>query len=423
MSKIIFTILVCISFITCNSSEDAILATVSNMLPTRGPKNTEVTITGSNFGTDINQVHVFFNGKEAEIKSVSETIIVAIVPPKAFTGNVTVVVRGQETEGLYFNYEISDVQVSTLAGSTVGYTDGTGTSARFYNPSGITVDSQGNLYVADTYNHRIRKITPEGVVSTLAGSSILGNTDGAGANARFYYPRDITVDSQDNLYVADTNNHRIRKITPEGVVSTLAGSTLGNTDGTGTSARFHYPYGIATDSQDNVYVADTYNHRIRKVTPEGVVSTLAGSTLGNTDGTGTGAQFNYPYGIATDSQDNVYVADTYNYRVRKVTSGGVVSTLTGYIDGVDINTQVYQPSDIVIDAQGNLYMADIYNHRIHKITPEGIASTLAGSSVGSTDGAGADARFYRPMGITVDTQNNLYVAEEYNHRIRKITQE
>ena len=191
----------------------------------------------------------------------------------------------------------------------LGYTDGTGTSAQFNYPSGVAVDGAGNVYVADCHNHRIRKITASGVVSTLAGSGTSGYADGTGTSAQFDYPTGVAVDGAGNVYVADSDNHRIRKITASGVVSTLAGSTYGYTDGTGTSAKFYYPRGVAVDGAGNVYVADRVNHRIRKITASGVVSTLAGSAQGYTDGTGTSAKFYYPFGVAVDGAGNVYVAD------------------------------------------------------------------------------------------------------------------
>ena len=317
------------------------------------------------------------------------------------------------------------VTVSTLAGSTQGYTDGTGTSAQFDLPAGVAVDGAGNVYVADEYNHRIRKITASGVVSTLAGST-QGYTDGTGTSAQFSYPTGVAVDGAGNVYVADQSNHRIRKITTSGVVSTLAGSASGYTDGTGTSAKFAYPTGVAVDGAGNVYVADRYNQRIRKITASGVVSTLAGSTQGNADGTGTSASFDNPSGVAVDGAGNVYVADRSNHRIRKITTSGVVSTLAGstygYTDGTGTSAQFSYPYGVAVDGAGNVYVADLYNHRIRKITASGVVSTLAGNGTyGYTDGTGTSAQFSYPTGIAVDGAGNVYVGDYVNHRIRKIT--
>ena len=320
------------------------------------------------------------------------------------------------------------VTVSTLAGSTYGYTDGTGTSAKFDSPSGVAVDGAGNVYVADQANHRIRKITTSGVVSTLAGSGTPGYTDGTGTSAKFSSPTGVAVDGAGNVYVADLSNHRIRKITALGVVSTLAGSgASGYTDGTGTSAKFSYPNGVAVDGAGNVYVADYFNHRIRKITTSGVVSTLAGSASGYADGTGTSAQFSYPTGVAVDGAGNVYVADYNNHRIRKITTSGVVSTLAGsgtpgYTDGTGTSAKFSSPTGVAVDGAGNVYVADYNNHRIRKITASGVVSTLAGGGkAGYTDGTGTSAKFYYPIGVAVDGAGNVYVGDQYNHRIRKIT--
>ena len=281
--------------------------------------------------------------------------------------------------------------VSTLAGlaGSSGSADGTGSAARFCYPYGVAVDGSGNVYVADTDNYTIRKITPAGVVSTLAGlAGSSGSADGTGSAARFDYPYGVAVDGSGNVYVADSGNNTIRKITPAGVVSTLAGmaGSSGSADGTGSAARFNYPTGVAVDGSGNVYVADTGNNTIRKITPAGVVSTLAGTagSSGSADGTGSAARFYYPYGVAVDGSGNVYVADNDNYTIRKITPAGVVSTLAGLAgssgsaDGTGSAARFYYPYGVAVDGSGNVYVADTDNDTIRKITPAGVVSTLAG---------------------------------------------
>jgi len=312
--------------------------------------------------------------------------------------------------------------VTTLAGSSEGSTDATGTSASFKSPNGITTDGT-NLYVTEG-NHRIRKIViSTGVVTTLAGSSS-GSTDATGTSASFNNPVNITTDGT-NLYVSDYSNHRIRKIViSTGVVTTLAGqSDNGSTDATGTSASFYYPRGITTDGT-NLYVADYSNHRIRKIViSTGVVTTLAGqSDNGSTDATGTSSSFNSPHGITTDGT-NLYVTDNGNHRIRKIViSTGVVTTLagssSGSTDATGTSASFKWPKGITTDGT-NLYVSE-RNHRIRKIViSTGVVTTLAGSSSGSTDATGTSASFNNPIGITTDG-TNLYVTDTNNHRIRKI---
>ena len=332
--------------------------------------------------------------------------------------------------------------VTTLAGmaGSSGSADGAGGDARFYYPYGVAVDSAGNVYVADSGNHTIRKVTPGGVVTTLAGMArSAGSADGTGNAARFYCPYGVAVDSAGNVYVGDYNNHTIRKVTSGGVVTTLAGlaGSSGSADGTGSAARFHGPWGVAVDSAGNVYVTDTYNLTIRKVTSSGVVTTLAGlaGSRGSADGTGSAARFNGAYGVAVDSAGTVYVADTGNQTIRKVTPGGVVTTLAGLAgsggsaDGTGSVARFTTPQGVAVDSAGNVYVADSGNHTIRKVTSGGVVTTLAGlagsqgntDGLGSVDGPGSLARFYRPRGVAVDSAGNVYVADSYNHTIRKVT--
>ena len=321
---------------------------------------------------------------------------------------------------------------STFAGmaGNSGSTNGTGSAARFVAPASVTVDNASNVYVADNGNDTIRKITPTAMVTTLAGlAGSSGNANATGSAARFNLPAGAAVDSAGNVYVADTGNSIIRKITPAGKVTTLAGKAgkTGSANGTGGSARFFFPNSVAVDSAGNVYVADTDNNTIRKITPTGVVSTLAGladsSGLVNTNG--SAARFNEPFGVAVDKAGNVYVADTRNNAIRKVTPAGAVTTLAGGTfgskDGMGIAAQFNFPAGVAVDAATNVYVADYGNSTIRKITPTGVVTTLAGLSgvSGTNNGTGSAALFFLPSGVAVDSAGNVYVADTGNHTIRK----
>ncbi len=326
--------------------------------------------------------------------------------------------------------------VTTLAGlaGVAGSADGTGSAARFQSLAGVAVDSSGNVYVADNADHTIRKITAGGVVTTLSGlAGVEGSTDGTGSAARFSEPFGLAADSTGNVYVADSGNHTIRKITSGGAVTTLAGTAgaYGSLDGTGSAARFHYPYGVAVDSAGNVYVADSYNCTIRKITAGGVVTTLAGRAgmSGATDGTGNAARFDWPTGIAVDPAGTLYVTDTPNSTVRKITTGGVVTTLAGaagmqgWTDGAGSAARFSTPFGLGLDGAGNVFVVDFFNSAIRKISPGGEVTTFAGLGLqrGAVDGVGSAARFAHPAGVALDAAGTLYVAENYNHTIRKVT--
>src|SRR5205085_2296558 len=328
--------------------------------------------------------------------------------------------------------------VTTIAGAAgmFGSADGSGSAARFNAPDGIAVDSSGNLYVADTLNSTIRKITSAGVVTTLAGTpGAIGSADGTGSAARFNYPDALTV-AGTTLYVAEAYNSTIRKVTSTGVVTTFAGTAgaFGNINGTGSAARFNSPYGVAATTTGIIYVADSGNHEIRKITPAKAVTTFAGSAttdgggIGSSDGTGRIARFNYPNAVAV-SGATVYVGDTYNHTIRKITSNGIVTTfagtagIPGSADGIGNAAQFYRPFGVAADKAGNVYVADASNSTIRKITSAGVVTTLAGTAgvIGSGDGSGNAAQFFYPFAVAVDGAGNVYVADTNNYTVRKIT--
>jgi sugar lactone lactonase YvrE len=320
--------------------------------------------------------------------------------------------------------------VSVFAGDgNSGSTDGQGSQAEFLYPVALTIDKNNNLYVADYGNNVIRKITPNGIVSTFAGSGLAGSKDAPNTFASFYHPTGLVVDKVGNIIVADQYNNMIRKITPDGTVTTLAGSvTSGSNDGQGTAASFYAPTGVAINSLGNIYVTDQGNNRIRMITPDGMVTTIAGSTSGYTNAAGTSAQFNGPLGLAFDSGDTLYVTEFTNNSVRKITPSGVVSTLAGsligtagYINSQGAAAEFNQPYGIIIDANNNLYIADEANNVIRKITHSGTVTTFAGTgSVGTANGTLLTCSFNVPKGVILDSHNNMFVADGHGQTIRKI---
>ncbi len=347
------------------------------------------------------------------------------------TTTLTVSSATPAMSGDQFRSVVTNV-VDHLGSTPVTLTVTGGAAALFQYPGSIAMDGAGNLYVADASSNTIKKITTAGVVSTLAGSAgQAGSQDGTGDSARFNQPSGVTSDAAGNLYVSDTGNALIRKVTPAGVVTTVAGSATarGNADGAGSAATFGSPSGIAIDSAGNVYVADSFNATIRKITSAGVVSTLAGSAgnRGSVNGTGSAALFNYPNGVAVDAAGNVYVADTFNSTIRKITPAGVVTTLAGLAgvsgaeDGTGLGAVFYQPYGLDVDASGNVYVADTGNNTIRRITPAGVVTTLAGvpGIAGLANGTGSGL-FNQPRSLVVDS-GNIYVADTGNATIRAIT--
>ena len=306
-----------------------------------------------------------------------------------------------------------------------GSVDGLGSQALFRLPNSIAVDQVGDVYVADTANNTLRKIAPDGRVSTLAGVAGThghADADNAGSDARFWAPFGVAVDSAGNVYVADTANNLIREITPNGVVSTLAGipGHAGHKDGAGRVAEFRNPWGVAVDDSGNVFVADMSNDLIRKISPSGTVTTLAGrlESGGSADGVGTAARFNHPFALTVDHADNIYVSDSANDTVRKITPGGAVTTLAGLpgvagnVDGDGRSARFSNPQGLTVDDRGNIYVADTDNNLIRKITPSGTVTTLPVIT-------GAVGQLNRPAGVAIDHAGNLYIADTGNHVIRK----
>jgi gliding motility-associated-like protein len=330
-------------------------------------------------------------------------------------------------------------QITTIAGmlDSTGMLDSSVLLSKFNNPHGIAINSYGEIFIADRFNHVIRKIDTNRSVTTLAGSGIIGSADGVGSQASFNEPWDIEIDNDGNIIVADTRNNLIRKITRQGTVTTLAGTgSFGYADNSNPLASsFGNPSGIAIDKQNNIYVADHLTHLIRKISSTGVVSTLAGNKVnypnnfGNDDGNGSQAKFYRPYGISIGIDDNLYVADEWNHLIRKVSLAGSVTTVAGSNTIGSVNGTRYQasfnyPWDIIQDSSLNLYVIDGYNHVIRKIDTAGNVSDFMGISgiSGATDGNSSIGTLNGATGLAFDNKNEvIYVADTYNELIRKIT--
>jgi sugar lactone lactonase YvrE len=274
--------------------------------------------------------------------------------------------------------------VTTIAGSIAGQgsVDGQDTSARFNHPRAIAIDGKGNLITTGLFSKKIRKITPEGYVSTLAGSGSYGSENGQGSAASFQMPIGIAIDEFDNIYIADASADKIRLISPSGLVSDFAGTGInGFVNGPKDSAKFSGPSGLAFDNKGNLYVSEVGNHAIRKITPDGLISTVAGSGFpGENNGSGVGASFNTPYGLDVDDQGNIYVADSKNNRIRMISHDGTVTTVAGsvlgYSNGEASLAKFYHPEGVVIAKDGSVYVSDLSKHNIRKISIETLTNSL-----------------------------------------------
>jgi sugar lactone lactonase YvrE len=329
--------------------------------------------------------------------------------------------------------------ITTLAGSgAYGYAGDSGpaTSARLNMAGGVAVDAQGNTYIADTWNHRVRKIAG-GIVTTLAGTGQEGSAGNGGpaAQATLSFPRAVAVDAQGNVYVSDTGNSAVRKITPNGTISAFAGTGavgFAGDLGAATSARLSYPRGLAVDSNGNVYVADTWNYRIRKISAAGTIQTVAGNGSYGVFGDG-GQAVNASLGaieaLALDAQGNLYISDPYHHRVRRIGTGGVITTVVGgsfgdYGDGgAAAIAKLKYPRGVAVDQQGNLLLADSMNHRIRKALVSGSISTVAGTGSAGYSGDGGlatGAQLNTPGGLAIDSAGSLVLADLLNYRVRRV---
>jgi hypothetical protein len=388
-----------------------------------------VTITGLNFSPDSTMNSVTINGAPAKLISSSKTQLVAVVPEAAASGKIVVTIKDQKVTSTA-DIVVVKLVVTTLAGiGTSGDVDGPANTSSFNGAWSANPDGNGNYYISDPFNNKIRKLTAGGTVSTFAGTGSFGYTNGNTTTAKFGDPYDMAFDHAGNMFVTDIGLNNIRKIAPDGTVSNFVGDIYGNSgtvDGTGSAARFNVPMGIVIDDNDNLYVVDGANNKIRKITPAGVVTTFAGSgSPGSADGNGTTASFKGPYSIAMDAGGNFYVTDEGNDKIRKITPAGDVSTfagtgVSGSGDGPAASATFSGPAGIAVDPAGNVWISDNLP-TIRMISTTGMVYTLAGNGVqSSVDGSGGFASFSNPQGISIDASGTMIVVDNGTNKIRKV---
>ena len=430
---LIFSVLISLFLGACKDEDEvpaAVYPVISSISPAQGPAKTVVTIRGKRFNPNAQNNVVKFADATAKVLTASDTLLTVEAPEEGATGAITVKANNKLSKGPVFSYgEVeSDYETTLYTGVARGNEIGTLQEAKFNNPEGVVFDSKGNLIVADRSNHVIKMITPEGIVSVVAGTT-QGYLDGAANVAKFSNPYKIGIDKDDNIYVADNGNHRVRKIAAETkMVTTVAGSSAGFVDGQGTAARFNGPIAIACDLNGNIYVADNSNHAVRKISPGGLVTTLAGiGTAGYGDGVWPDVKFNNPSGLAVDKDGFVLVADRRNNRIRRINpNNGATTSIAGNgtgasVDGNGLKSSFNQPFGITIDADGVVYIADL-QHAIRLMRPSGDVITIGGNGTGGdVDGRKIQSRFNQPTEVAVDANGNIFVADLTNHKIRKIS--
>ena len=321
-------------------------------------------------------------------------------------------------------------------GGTLGGFSGDGglaVDAQLTFPNGLAVDSAGNLYIADTFDLRVRKVSTSGIITTVAGGGANYSGDGGPAtSAALSSPYAVAVDASGNLYIADTGANRIRKVSPSGIITTVAGNGSGGYSGDGgpaTSATLNNPYGLAVDAFGNLYISDSNNARIRKVSPSGIITTVAGNgTWGNSGdgGAAASATLASPLAIATDASGNVYITDSINYRIRKISTAGIITTVAGSgatpysgDGGPATSAGLGGPTAVAVDASGNLFIAD--GTRIRRVSPSGTITTVAGGGAGGDGGPAVLAQLNSPRKVAVDSAGNLYIADWGHGRVRKVS--
>lgn len=404
---------------------------ISGFSPLTGKKGTVIKIQGKYFGTDASKVSLQINGLKATINAVTDAEITAVVPDKCGLGKLVLTVNAKEvTSSSAFRYLYS-AKTAYFSGGEPGYEDGTPQKSKFGTLYNIATDTKGIMFAADLGNCMVRQIETDGSTSTLAGAAQGGFKDGKGNQALMKFPIGIELAPDGSIYVADHQNHAIRKIAPDGTLGTVAGhpDRPGLANGNLATAQFKAPYGVKLDKTGTLWICDTENGVIRKLSTDGQVSTFAGSTPGYADGKLLEAKFYMPSYLNFDPNGNIYVADKHNHCIRKITSDGMVATFagtptkSGYRDGEPGQAMFNQPCNIQIDKLGNLYVNDLWNHCIRLVYPDGYVTTLAGKgeTEGYEEGAGENALFKHPQGCTLDKDENLFVTDSANQRIRKLT--